>query len=152
MKKYLINVAVAILINIAIIPAILLQAYYIGGESCYYSEVIDPKNLENLVTFMTLSGAWYGFYLTLFINTIVNVDKNDITLKKSIFFSIKLLVVAILIILVLAVPEFINIFSETMIALIQTNSCFIFIILMMTTIIKETSEIRKINKKLKEKK
>ena len=150
MKKYLKNVAVAILINVAIIPAILLQAYYIGGESCYYSEVIDPKNLENLVTFMTLSGAWYGFYLTLFVNTVINVEKNKESVKP-VLFAIKTLVIAILVALVLIVPVLFNIFSDTMLSLIELNACIIFIILMMTTIIKESSEIKKINKKIKEK-
>lgn len=150
MKKYLKNVAVAILINVAIIPAILLQTYYIGGENYYYTEVLNPKNLENLVTFMSISGAWYGFCLTLLINTILKVEKNRETVKV-VSFSVKTLLIVLLVGVGFYVPELLNLFSETIITLIQTNTCIIFIILMMTTIIKETSEIKKINKKIKEK-
>ena len=96
MKKYLKNVAVAILINVAIIPAILLQTYYIGGENYYYTEVLNPKNLENLVTFMSISGAWYGFCLTLLINTILKVEKNRETVKV-VSFSVKTLLIVLLV-------------------------------------------------------
>lgn len=151
MKKILKNIAISILISIAVIPAILLQIYYLGGENYYYLEISNIKNLENLIIFMIILGAWLGFCLTLFVNTVINGEKSESSIKKAtLVFVVKIIFILALVCLGFLIPELFHLFSETMVGIIQLNICIIFIILMMANIIRESSEIRKINKKLKE--
>ena len=99
---------------------------------------------------MSISGAWYGFCLTLFVDSVIDAEKSKDSVRP-VSFAIKALLIILLAGVGISLPRLFHLFSNTIVSLIELNTCVIFIILMMTSISKEILEIKKINKKIKEK-
>ena len=153
MKNYLKNALIGFIVGLLLIPITFVELYYAGGIETYLKEVITFENYMYINFIIPIYSTLIGVALTTFVNMVSTLKDKEWDLKSSIRVSFKLVIALLAAILAVYLVSqlFINKVSETVQSLINANSVISMFLILTVHAIEEGIEIRKINKKIKEK-
>ena len=143
-KKTLLGALIGTLIGLLIIPTILIEIYYFGGEDAYLLEVISFVNLQKIIITTIIYNFALGALLTLpiLIKQTKIIKNHELKNVFQLFLSIIIVGIMLYILPYLKLSEIINI-------LMTFNILILVILLMNSSFIYNSIQIRKINQKLK---
>ena len=77
--KLIKNSLIGALIGLLMVPIILMELYYFGGQDAYLSEVISFKNLQNIILTTVIYGFTFGVLITLptFIKKVKSIKNSE---------------------------------------------------------------------------
>ena len=144
MKKYLKNALIGSLLGLLIIPIMLIELYYWGGYEAYLSEVVYFNSFLNTTISTMVFGGLIGILITFsgFVKKVkyINEDVKNV---------LHIVIITVLVSIMLYVTSCFNL-SETVDTLTTFNTVVILIVLMISVLVYNSIQVKKINKKIKE--